>query len=960
MPNQYYLNRNDKVRGPFSEERLRELHAEGKLREADFVSTRNDGGWEPVANVLKAKRPQSASTRKSSPDKTARANGRRAAWYAGGSIGVIILATSGWFFFGGGDNANPQGVTTSDSSTKSMNLPASRPDVTFQDFESDSFGDWVVTGTAFGTKPYAPEQNQVPMNSLLTPINGRHVADSYFAANLAGSHELTGSLVSPPFKIERNYINFCVACGEPDAAQVVLRIDGKIQRKAGEQGHPKILRPMAWGVSEFIGKTATIEVLDESKKQFGHVCVDSFVFSDSDLTTANLERIAASVQSDAVEWNAGRYYIGKQKVPFREASQFASQVGGQLLCTESPEEIAFINQHTSESVWLGIENRNGAGVWYGPEDRVYSHGPWRDGEPEYYHSRNAVVNLNGRWQDRSASTPTSFVVEFGPVHSPPTLTIGAPTANRKAAELIQRKGSAVGVATAAGYHWLTATTPLPKDDFELRDVRFVKGTKLTPEEIDTFRGVIGVTRLDVDQCDDSVLEILQYTPKIRWIGVSGGTYQWTGLQHLKLGHVLRRCDLGSVRISANQLRPVFSGAALEEFRMTGMAANPDFADLFLQQRNSLKYLWLNAVGGLGTEGINKLGELHELQDLVIWGTGTTDENLPSIGRLTGLKSIQLGANRGISGKLLEALEPLHKLESLSLWATGLDDSGLEKLPPMPSLTSITVGSTKITDASLGRIAELPKIREVSVDGTEVTSLGLEKLKTKPSITRIICAGSKITMEAINEFARSRPGFSTDLTTENSGVIADESKSEQPNDATVNQFRQRIQDVDNLLSHEPELKIFVEGIEDASHRDNLKSAIYLAVVSGEFGAALLNPKIQLLVGRVVAEDQILADLIATTGSQPAIVLKGGYFIGVNGEGDEISATFLHPEMKPLKLLPEKPSTSRICFCGAHTMTKATEVDLVTIKLQLIGKDLDKMTTKFGVRLETDRVRSAQCA
>jgi hypothetical protein len=52
MPNHYYINRNDKVRGPFTEERIRELYAEGKLREADLLSTRSDGGWKPVASVL--------------------------------------------------------------------------------------------------------------------------------------------------------------------------------------------------------------------------------------------------------------------------------------------------------------------------------------------------------------------------------------------------------------------------------------------------------------------------------------------------------------------------------------------------------------------------------------------------------------------------------------------------------------------------------------------------------------------------------------------------------------------------------------------------------------------------------------------------------------------------------------------------------------------------------------------
>lgn len=52
MANQYFIKRNDKIRGPVSGERLRELHAEGKLKDNDLVSIRNDGGWKPLADLV--------------------------------------------------------------------------------------------------------------------------------------------------------------------------------------------------------------------------------------------------------------------------------------------------------------------------------------------------------------------------------------------------------------------------------------------------------------------------------------------------------------------------------------------------------------------------------------------------------------------------------------------------------------------------------------------------------------------------------------------------------------------------------------------------------------------------------------------------------------------------------------------------------------------------------------------
>lgn len=108
MSNQYYIQRNDKVRGPFSDEKLRELQAQGKLRDTDLVSTRSDGGWKPMASVLR--QPPKSGT-PSSGRQISKSGSRKPLWIAT-SIGVTLIGVvGGWLAFRGGESPNDSGIS---------------------------------------------------------------------------------------------------------------------------------------------------------------------------------------------------------------------------------------------------------------------------------------------------------------------------------------------------------------------------------------------------------------------------------------------------------------------------------------------------------------------------------------------------------------------------------------------------------------------------------------------------------------------------------------------------------------------------------------------------------------------------------------------------------------------------------------------------------------------------------
>jgi len=156
-------------------------------------------------------------------------------------------------------------------------LAADRPDLPIADFEGSDFGGWKVKGDAFGKAPTkGPVEGQMTVEGFLGTgfINGYH-----------GGDDSTGRLESPPFKIERKYLNFLIGGGKfPGETCVNLIVDGKVVRTAtgtnDRPGGSERLQWESWDLGDLSGKSATLQVIDERKGSWGHLTVDHFVQSD--------------------------------------------------------------------------------------------------------------------------------------------------------------------------------------------------------------------------------------------------------------------------------------------------------------------------------------------------------------------------------------------------------------------------------------------------------------------------------------------------------------------------------------------------------------------------------------------------------------------------------------------------------------------------------------------------------
>ncbi len=152
-----------------------------------------------------------------------------------------------------------------------------RPDVLIEDFEGTGFGHWKITGEAFGD---APAHGTLPNQMAVDGFLGRGFASSFHQGD--GSE---GTLISPPIKVERQYIQFLIGGGGFAGKTCInLLSDGKIVRTAigpnTQAGGSEHLEWQSWDVSEFEGKQVLVQIVDEATGGWGHISVDQIIQSD--------------------------------------------------------------------------------------------------------------------------------------------------------------------------------------------------------------------------------------------------------------------------------------------------------------------------------------------------------------------------------------------------------------------------------------------------------------------------------------------------------------------------------------------------------------------------------------------------------------------------------------------------------------------------------------------------------
>ncbi len=148
------------------------------------------------------------------------------------------------------------------------------------DFESSDYGNWQLSGDAFGDGP-AKGTHGVQQ---LKGFRGRGLVNTYWKKGDGP----TGTLTSPKFTVNKKYIHFLIAGGNhPGKTCINLLIDDKVVQTASGN-NDDMMRWLSWDVSEFQNKRAQIQIVDKVTNWWGHIDIDHIVASDEQLPKPQL------------------------------------------------------------------------------------------------------------------------------------------------------------------------------------------------------------------------------------------------------------------------------------------------------------------------------------------------------------------------------------------------------------------------------------------------------------------------------------------------------------------------------------------------------------------------------------------------------------------------------------------------------------------------------------------------
>jgi fructan beta-fructosidase len=158
-------------------------------------------------------------------------------------------------------------------------------DIVIADFEGGSYGDWKVEGDAFGA---IPSDDKVAAQTGISGFTGKGLALSYAGKNT----KPTGTLTSPEFTIERDFINLLVGGGSnKQTVGVKVMVEGKeVGRVSGERSN--FMDAASIPVKEYRGKKANVVIFDQDPGWWGYTAADDIRQSDQ---KAGYERVEKKI-----------------------------------------------------------------------------------------------------------------------------------------------------------------------------------------------------------------------------------------------------------------------------------------------------------------------------------------------------------------------------------------------------------------------------------------------------------------------------------------------------------------------------------------------------------------------------------------------------------------------------------------------------------------------------------------
>lgn len=154
--------------------------------------------------------------------------------------------------------------------------------VVYEDFEHTDYGAWVKTGTAFGNGPL--EVTNAP--AYMGPLNahGQYAVNSHASApgnDAATRDQALGTLTSPPFTIQHDFINFLIGGGNHPGLECMNLIVNGVAVLSATGQNSNFMTDQRWDVRNWKGQVAQFQIVDNYSSSWGQIAIDYIRFSDA-------------------------------------------------------------------------------------------------------------------------------------------------------------------------------------------------------------------------------------------------------------------------------------------------------------------------------------------------------------------------------------------------------------------------------------------------------------------------------------------------------------------------------------------------------------------------------------------------------------------------------------------------------------------------------------------------------
>jgi len=165
-------------------------------------------------------------------------------------------------------------------------------------------------------------------------------------------------------------------------------------------------------------------------------------------------------------------------------------------------------------------------------------------------------------------------------------------------------------------------------------------------------------------------------------------------------------------------------------------------------------LYLTAITDRGLSHITKLRSLEYLEA----PPRMTDRGLAHVAKLPALKGLSVGASGGspVTDAGLRHLSKLTSLEELYLRGEGMSDAGLAHIAGLPRLGYLALYSSRFTDRGMAHVKKIPSLRILSFhEGVcHITDAGLAHIGEMPKIELLLLdVTGPVTDEGIRHLAK---------------------------------------------------------------------------------------------------------------------------------------------------------------------------------------------------------------